>query len=543
MRFPSILAVKLLGLLALSAAALAAEPPPAPQTAREGMPVMLANRQIIILRGPIAGYTARERAAAATQRIDEALAAEYLPAATTEEAEEGTRVLLGGRHVFLVTRVDIDTQAGETTPIVARAAVKRLEQALAERRQQETPRYLAEAAVFAALATLLYGTLLWAIFRVNRWVGRRLTQSAATHSRKLQLLGLRVIDATQVLRVVRRVFTFAAWAVAVVLASAWLSFVLERFPYTRPWGEQLGHRLLDIAKDTALGIVGALPGLAFAIIIFLIARAIVRTAATVFDRIERGEREVAWIDADTAKPTRRIFNFIIWAFALALAYPHLPGAETEAFKGLSVLVGLMVSLGASSVVGQAFNGFILMYTRVYRSGDYVRIGDNEGTVESLNTFVTRIRTGLGDELTLPNSSVMATSIRNYSRAAPGAACVLDVAVTIGYSAPWRQVHAMLEEAAQRTEGVSPSPPPYVRQTALADFCAEYRLVAQTPVEDPEKRAEVLSRLHGNIQDVFNEHGVQIMSPHYMTDPKEPQLVPKERWYAPPAKTPERKKDA
>jgi small-conductance mechanosensitive channel len=103
------------------------------------------------------------------------------------------------------------------------------------------------------------------------------------------------------------------------------------------------------------------------------------------------------------------------------------------------------------------------------------------------------------------------------------------------------VHAMLEEAARRTEGVSPSPPPYVRQTALADFYAEYRLVAQTPVEDPEKRAEVLSRLHGNIQDVFNEHGVPIMSPRYMTDPKEPQLVPKDRWYAPPAKAPERKK--
>jgi len=122
--------VKFLGLLAVSAAALAAEPAPVPQTAREGMPVRLANRQIIILRGPIAGYTARERATATMQRIDEALAVEYLPAATTEEAEEGTRVLLGGRHVFLVTRVDIDTQAGETTPIVARAAVKRLEQVL-----------------------------------------------------------------------------------------------------------------------------------------------------------------------------------------------------------------------------------------------------------------------------------------------------------------------------------------------------------------------------------------------------------------------------
>jgi small-conductance mechanosensitive channel len=196
-----------------------------------------------------------------------------------------------------------------------------------------------------------------------------------------------------------------------------------------------------------------------------------------------------------------------------------------------------VSLGATSVIGQAFNGFILMYSRAYRKGDYVRIGDSEGTIESLGTFVTRVRTGLGEELTLPNSTVMAAAIRNYSRAVPGTGCVLDAAVTIGYSAPWRQVHAMLEEAARRTTQLSTEPAPYVRQTALSDFYVEYRLVAHTPLGDPAQRANALSRLHASIQDVFNEHGVQILSPHYMVEPKEPQLVPKERWHLPPATPP------
>jgi small-conductance mechanosensitive channel len=283
--------------------------------------------------------------------------------------------------------------------------------------------------------------------------------------------------------------------------------------------------------------VGALPGLAFAIVIFLIARGIVRVTAIFFDQVERSDRKLAWIDADTVKPTRRIFSFVIWVFALALAYPYLPGAQTEAFKGLSVLVGLMVSLGATSVIGQAFNGFILMFSRAYRAGDYVRIGENEGTVQSLGTFVTRIRTGLGEEVTVPNSSVMAAAIRNYSRVEPGAGCVLDAAVTIGYATPWRQVHAMLEEAARRTGDLSATPAPFVRQTALSDYYVEYRLVAYTRLTDPVLRADAISRLNGNIQDVFNEYGVQILSPHYMVDPKEPQLVPKDRWYAPPAQPP------
>ncbi|OGA21761.1 MAG: mechanosensitive ion channel protein MscS [Betaproteobacteria bacterium RIFCSPLOWO2_02_FULL_67_26] len=509
------------------------------QTAREGMPVVVANRQIIILRGPIAGYTAKERATGTMQRIEAALAAENLPAVTTKEHEDGTLVMLGGKHAFLVTQIDVDSQAGETPQNVAREAGKRLKRAIIERREQETPRYLAIAAGFSALATLVYGAVLWLIFRVNGWAGRRLSAAAAAHSQRLHVSGVHLLDAAHVLLLTRRLITLAAWVLALVLASGWLTFVLEQFPYTRPWGEQLEGNLLDILKQIALAIVGALPGLLFVVVIFVIARAIIRAAGVFFTRVEQGRLDVGWIDADTSRPTRRIFNFVMWVFALAMAYPYLPGAQTEAFKGLSVLVGLMITIGASSVIGQAFNGLILMYTRAFRVGEFVRIGDTEGTVTELGMFATRVRTGLGEEITLPNSTIMATTTKNYSRAVAGTGYVVDTAVTIGYSTPWRQVHAMLEEAARRTPDMAKSPEPFVRQTALSDFYVEYRLVAYTPVEHPARRVDVLNRLHAHIQDVFNEHGVQIMSPHYMMDPKEPQVVPKDQWYAAPARAPER----
>jgi small-conductance mechanosensitive channel len=239
------------------------------------------------------------------------------------------------------------------------------------------------------------------------------------------------------------------------------------------------------------------------------------------------------------RPTRRIFSFIVYVFALAMAYPYLPGADTEAFKGLSVLVGVMVSIGGASVLGQAFSGLILMYIKAFRRGDYVRIGDVEGTVVELGMFATHIRTGMGEDITLPNSGIMGTTTKNYSRAVPGTGYIVDTVVTIGYSAPWRQVQAMLEEAARRTPEIAKTPAPMVRQTALSDFYIEYRLIAYTPVEQPLARVEVLDHLHGHIQDVFNEHSVQIMSPHYMMDPKEPQVVPKDKWHLPPARPPEK----
>lgn len=504
---------------------------------REGLPLKIANRTIIILRGPIAGYTALDRVTGSSKRIEEILAAQQFPAATTQHHEDGTLVLLGGKHAFLVTKIDIDNEAGETTANVAREAARRLEHAVLERREQETPRYIAFAVGHSAVATLLFSLLLWFIVRSNRWISGRLSLAAGVRAKKLQVGGVRLLDPSHVFLITKRLFTLLAWGLALFLATGWLTFVLEQFPYTRPWGEGMEGGLLNMLKTVALAIVHAMPGLLLVLIIFLIARGVMRIAAVYFDRVASGRIHVGWLDPDTVEPTRRIFSFVVFVFALAMAYPYLPGANTEAFKGLSVLVGVMVSLGGASVIGQGFSGLILMYIKAFRRGDYVRIGDTEGTVVELGMFATRIRTGLGEEITLPNSGIMGTTTKNYSRAIAGSGYVIDTVVTIGYSTPWRQVHAMLEEAARRTDDILKTPPPIVRQTALSDYYVEYRLIGYTPEERPVMRADVLNQLHGHIQDVFNEYGVQIMSPHYMMDPDEPQVVPKDQWHIPPAITP------
>ena len=215
-----------------------------------------------------------------------------------------------------------------------------------------------------------------------------------------------------------------------------------------------------------------------------------------------------------------------------MAYPYIPGSKSDAFKGVSVLVGLMISLGATGAVGQAASGLMLLYSRTIRAGEWVRIGEHEGLVTNVGMFATRLRTGLGDEVSIPNAVVVGTTTSNYSRLGAGHGTLIETAVTIGYTEPWRQVEALLLLAADRTPALRKDPKPVVLQRSLSDFYVEYRLYAYT--DEAANGLRIRAALHANIQDAFNEFGVQILSPHYLGDPTHPAVVPKEKWHLAPA---------
>jgi small-conductance mechanosensitive channel len=340
-------------------------------------------------------------------------------------------------------------------------------------------------------------------------------------------------------RVEKALLSAIFWTLALLLLYEWLTLTLAQFPYTRPWGEQLNDFLFGLLSRFALAIVHAIPDLLAAALIFWLAWVLTRVLRGFFRKVGAGQVRLSWLDADVASITSKLCVGAVWLFAVAMAYPYLPGSDTEAFKGLSVLVGLMLSLGASNLVGQLASGLILTYTRTFHNGEYVRVAEHEGTVVNLGAFTTRIRTGMGEELTISNSQVLGAVTRNYSRTVEGNGFIVDTTVTIGYDTPWRQVNALLVEAALRTPGVLADPPPYVFQVTLSDFYPEYRLVCQAVPDQPRPRAEVMSLLHANIQDLFNQYGVQIMSPNYRGDPASPKVVPPDQWYAAPAKPPQR----
>lgn len=497
----------------------------------------VANRTVMVFRASLLGETPASRVLRARAVINDALEGPDDLAVAVDPIQDSYLVLLGTRRAFIVSPKDVDALQYPSVAEAAQGAAAKLRQVVDETREARSVKGMVHALVAAAVATLVYAALLWAIGWLRRGLLARLPALMQRHTQALKVGQVQVVDAHYLYPLIMRVLWLLRWGVVALLTYEWLGFVLSRFPYTRPWGESLNSYLFELAGYLLQGIVGAVPGLGVALAIFFIARGITAFSRRMLRRMST-PGTFKWLNHETLQPTQRLTSLAIWLFALAMAYPYLPGAGTDAFKGLSVLIGLMISLGATSVVGQAAAGLILTYTRTLRPGEFVRIGEHEGTVMELGMFTTSIRTGLGEVLTLPNSMITSNVTRNYSRAVKGPGYVVDTVVTIGYDTPWRQVESMLLEAARRTHGVLQDPPAQVFQTALSDFYPEYRLVAQAIPGEPMPRAMLLSLLHAHIQDVFNEYGVQIMSPHYLGDPKEEKRVPREQWYKAPAQPPE-----
>ncbi len=527
-------------LILLFAASAWAQPTPASKPVGGGTPgdevtLTVFNRPVVVFRSSFLGTSPKARADRARFSINQALDQGGPLVVSVKGNPEGQLVMIDDRLAFVVTGADADPLQQEDAKALAGKAARQLEQIISETRESRDLRAMLKALGVSAVASLVFASLVWGVIRLRLGLDRLLVSSVETQVRNLTLGGTQIVEGHQLVPFLQRLLSALRWLVILLLAYEWLSFVLSAFPYTRSWGERLNDYLLDVVGGILHSILGAIPGLGVALAIFLLARVFTGFLGRFLERLVRAGTPISWLSPQTMPTSRRLFSVGIWLFAVAMAYPYLPGAETDAFKGLSVLLGLMVSIGASSVVGQGAAGLILTYTGTIRVGEYVRIGENEGTVVKLGMFTTTVRTGLGEELTLPNSMITGTVTKNYSRTVRGAGFIVDTTVTIGYDTPWRQVEAMLVEAAKRTPGILESPAPAVFQTALSDYYPEYRLVAQAVPSQPRPRAEVLTLLHANIQDVFNEHGVQIMSPHYMGDPQEPKVVKPEDWFPAPAK--------
>lgn len=311
------------------------------------------------------------------------------------------------------------------------------------------------------------------------------------------------------------------------LAAIWAAVAFNQFPTTRQLGERFTKHLSGLAMDSLTTFIGAIPGLIVAIIIFTFAKWLTRVIKHVIGGLEKSSDPSA-LSNDTARATKRLAIAGTWIFATVLAYPYLPGSGSEAFKGLSVLLGLMVSLGSAGMINQIMSGFVLLYSNSVRTGEYIKIGDIEGKVTEIRLLAVKFITPQKEYLTIPNAVMISNPSTNFSRLATQSGVPIKVAMTIGYDAPWRLVHELMLSSARQLHGLMPTPEPYVRQRALLDHYVEYCLICY--VTDPESRAAALSELNQHLQDAFNEAGIQIMSPHYRDDKPEPLVIPKERWF-------------
>lgn len=284
-----------------------------------------------------------------------------------------------------------------------------------------------------------------------------------------------------------------------------------------PQTEKLAYTLLGYLwmpiRQILKGIVDYIPNLFTIVVIWLAIKYMIRLIRYLAREVEAERLKINGFYPDWAMPTYHIVRFLLYAFMIAMIYPYLPGANSGVFQGISVFVGLIVSLGSSTVIANIIAGLVITYMRPYKLGDRIKLNDTTGNVVEKTPLVTRIRTPKNELITIPNSFIMSSHTVNYSSSAREYGLIIHSEVTIGYDAPWRKVHQLLIDAALNTPGVIDDPRPFVLETSLSDWYPVYQINAY--IRDADRLPQIYSNLHQNIQDYFNEAGIEIMSPHYM----------------------------
>lgn len=523
--------------LALLLACCALQAAPAEPTAPEAV-LEVAHQPIATFRASYNGADPAGRLARAQTRLDEARARELPPVVelvpVTLERQRGVAFRQGDVLLFTLTEADIEPGAHESLDHAARTIHARLSAALkAEAEQRQWP-VLLRALGVSLLETLLLALLLWAVWRLAGVLDKALADRLDTDATEPGQ-GTASAPARTLMQyaqgLLSRFVQLAALFISAALVYFWTTSVLLAFPGTRAVGERLGGLFLQTVTSLGESLVRAIPGLVVVGVILLLAQAAVEASNAMFRAVSRRSVSVSFLHPETAAATRRLVALGIWALALVAAYPYLPGSSSDVFKGVSVLLGAMVTLGSSGVVNQLMSGLVLVYSRALRLGDHVVVGRDgdavEGVVQEVGTLATKLKTMRNEEITIPNAVLVGNPIRNYSRLSDTQGTMMATKLTIGYDAPWRQVHALLLAAARATSGLRQTPEPFVLQRALGDFYVEYELYVY--LDKPLERLPRLSELHQNIQDSFNDAGVQIMSPHFMEQPPQAVMVPRERW--------------
>lgn len=302
------------------------------------------------------------------------------------------------------------------------------------------------------------------------------------------------------------------WVVYAVLLYITLPVIFSIFPFSKSWADTLFNLIWSPFKGMLLGFWNYLPNLFSILVIIIVFKYIIRFVRYVFSEIESGKLHIGGFHADWALPTYSIVRFLLYAFSIVLIFPNLPGSDSDIFKGVSVFVGLLVSLGSSSAISNVVAGLVITYMRPFHINDRITIGTVTGDVVEKTLLVTRVRTLKNEIVTIPNSAVLSGNTKNYSTDAQEKGLIVHTTVSIGYDVTWKEVHAALIEAAGRTPGLLAKPAPFVLQASLDDFYVSYQLNAYT--RDASIEAMLRSIMHQNIQDVCNERNIELLSPHY-----------------------------
>ncbi len=483
--------------------------------AQPSVPLIIDNQQLWTIKAPRAGFSPAERAQDIADNLIHLAEDPRRQLDDIREVVLETETVLLVSHVYLFSVTDDDAKLEGRNRATLFAERKRLLlDALNQYRQRRTFGSLLRSVALAAgaliVAVLLLTLLRFLYRRLSAWAVRYVS----VRSRSSRVASLFRIFETPVRLLLRGGLQlgFFAWALVIVFSS--LSYIFSLFPTTAGLSGTVAAKAWDVVLAVAANILGYFPNLVVLLLVALFTYGLIRIARTLAHAIDSGTVVFRSFHREWAIPTYDLVKVLLLLFAMVVAFPYLPGGESPALKGASIFIGVLVSLGSGSAMGNVVSGVILTYMRPFRVGDRVQIADTTGDVVEKSLLVTRIRTIKNVEVIVPNSAVLGAHILNYSSQAQHHGLILNTTVTLGYDAPWRTVESLLINAALRTPGILAEPTPFVLQTSLNDSHISYQLNAYT--KEANRMAELYSSLHRNIQDQFNEGGVEIMSPMYLS---------------------------
>jgi small-conductance mechanosensitive channel len=506
-------------------------------------PVSLDGRTLFTVIG-IPSYPAEKRAAEISKRIHAIAADPAISTGTlTVVSEKGHSVVMASDRLVLRV-VEADSGVSGFTSDMQAVIIKNIiaEAMLSYRHARRPWRLVIDTGLAILVAVLCVGLLVgwnW-VFRklkslVNRTLKDRVTQ--------IQTKSFDLIRAGIVWEGLQGVLGIIHVVPIVVLIYFHLGFVLRLFPWTRAFGGNFLSLVFDPLRMWGNAFLVSIPSLLIVVIVGGLTYMVLRMMGLFFLGVHNGTIALSGFDQEWAMPTYRIARAMVLVLAVVVAYPHIPGSNSLAFKGISVFLGVILSLGSSSFASNLIAGYSVIYRRAFRVGDFINVDTVAGEVLEILPLVTRLRSIKNEVVIIPNSTIVNSPVTNYSTLARERGLILHSTVGIGYEIPWRQVDAMLLESADRTPGALKTPPPFVVKKSLGDFAVTYEI--NVYCDAPQKRAHIYSTLHQNILDVFNENNVQIMTPAYEGDPATPKLVRKEDWFRPLAggtETPHQSKD-
>ncbi|SCY21255.1 Mechanosensitive ion channel [Flavobacterium anhuiense] len=480
----------------------------------KGYPVAPFKDTLFLVYHNVGSFSAKERAEYISNKIKRLYNESFFEKDSIKIVPSDVSMDIVYQNDFVIMSVlDADAKAENTTIAnIANRNLAKIKSAIIY--QNENYSQLPKRIGYTALLVLIIGLILFLTAKIFNFIKNYVVKNRAKYFKGVHYNSIKILSPEKQLILLLRIFSVIKIITLILIVYLSLPVLFSIFPATKDYTTTLLRWILTPAKSAFMGFVGFLPSLFTIIVIIIIFKYSLKIIKFFFYEIKSENIKINGFYSDWALPTFNVIRLLMYAFMLVIIFPYLPGSDSPIFKGVSVFVGVLFSLGSSNAIANMVAGLVITYMRPFKIGDYIKIGDVSGEVIEKTALVTRIRTPKFEDITIPNATVLSSTSTNYSANTNQATngLLIHTTVTIGYDVPWKDIHVALIDAALKTEMTEKEPAPFVLQTSLDDFYVSYQINVYT--KEPTKQPRIYSSLHQNIQDSFNAAGIEIMSPHY-----------------------------